>query len=105
MTQLVQQAQQAMTANRLRDGQVVYLCEDDSWSEHIEHSIVADTEDLAKTLQELGARAAAQHAVVDPYLFPVSIENGRIRPLSRREEIRAAGPSVRPDLGYQAAAE
>ena len=96
---------QAITANRLRDGQVVYLREDDSWSEHIQDCIVADSDDLAKTLLELGARAVKQHIVVDPYLFAVSVENGTIRPLGRREEIRAAGPSVRTDLGYQAAAE
>ena len=33
---------QALTANRLRDGQVVYLCEDDSWSERLQDAIVAD---------------------------------------------------------------
>ena len=96
---------QAITANRLRDGQVVYLREDDSWSEHIQDSIVADTDEFAKTLLELGARAVKHHIVVDPYLFAISVENGTVRPLSRREEIRAAGPSVRTDLGYQAAAE
>ena len=96
---------QAITANRLRDGQVVYLREDDSWSEHIEDSIVADSDELAKTLVELGARAVKQHIVVDPYLFAVEVENGTIKPLSQRELIRAAGPSVRMDLGYQAAAE
>ena len=96
---------QAITANRLRDGQVVYLREDDSWSEHIQDSIVADNDELAKTLLELGSRAVKQHIVVDPYLFAVAVEDGVIRPLGQREIIRAAGPSVRTDLGYQAAAE
>lgn len=96
---------QAITANRLRDGQVVYLREDDSWSEHIQDSIVADSDELAKALLELGARAVEQHIVVDPYLFAVEVENGKVRPLGQRETIRAAGPSVRTDLGYQAAAE
>jgi len=96
---------QVLTANRLRDGQVVYLVEDDTWSERLSDAIVADTDEMAKTLLALGARAAEQHVVVDPYLFAVSVENGRILPQSRRELIRAAGPSVRIDLGYQAAAE
>jgi hypothetical protein len=96
---------QAITANRLRDGQVVYLREDDSWGERLQDCIVADSDDLAKTLLELAARAVRHHVVVDAYLFAVTVENGTIRPLSRREEIRAAGPSVRTDLGYQAAAE
>ncbi len=96
---------QVMTANRLHDGQVVYLAEDDSWSERLSDAIVADSDEMAKTLLTLGARAVEQHIVVDAYLFAVSVENGRILPLSRRELIRAAGPSVRIDLGYQAAAE
>ena len=96
---------QVLTANRLRDGQVVYLAEDDTWSEQLQDAIVADTDEMAKTLLALGARATEAHLVVDAYLFAVNIENGRILPLSRREQIRAAGPSVRIDLGYQAAAE
>ncbi len=96
---------QAITANRLVDGQVVYLREDDRWSPRIQEAIVADTDELAKTLLELAKRAVERRLIVDPYLFAVSVEDGRIRPLGRREEIRAAGPSVRTDLGYQAAAE
>ncbi len=96
---------QAITANRLVDGQVVYLREDDQWSPRIQEAIVADSDEFAKTLLELARRAVERRLIVDPYLFAVSIEKGRIQPLGRRETIRAAGPSVRPDLGYQAAAE
>jgi hypothetical protein len=96
---------QAITANRLIDGQVVYLREDDQWSPRIREAIVADSDELAKTLLELAKRAVAKRLVVDPYLFAVAVEDGRIRPLGQREQIRAAGPSVRTDLGYQAAAE
>ena len=51
-------------------------------------------------------RAAAQspafaEQVVGAYPFEVDGESGE--PLSVREIIRAAGPSVRPDLGKQAA--
>jgi hypothetical protein len=96
---------QAITANRLIDGQVVYLREDDQWSPRIQEAIVADTDELAKTLLELAKRAVGKRLVVDPYLFAVAVEHDRIRPLGQREQIRAAGPSVRTDLGYQAAAE
>jgi hypothetical protein len=96
---------QAITANHLIDGQVVYLREDDQWSPRIQEAIVADTDELAKTLLELAKRAVVKRLVVDPYLFAVDVEDGRIRPLGQREQIRAAGPSVRTDLGYQAAAE
>jgi hypothetical protein len=96
---------QVLTANRLRDGQVVYLCEDDSWSARLRDAIVADSDEMAQTLLTLAARAVERHVVVDPYLFAVAVEDGDIHPLGRREIIRAAGPSVREDLGYQAAAE
>jgi hypothetical protein len=40
--------------------------------------------------------------VVAPYLIDVVIENGLPRAESKREAIRAAGPTVRLDLGKQA---
>jgi RecJ-like exonuclease len=97
--------QQAITANRLRDGQVVYLRDDDSWGERLQEAIVAESDEMAKAMLELAMRAVRAHVMVDAYLFAVAVEDGAIRPLSRREEIRAGGPSVRLDLGYQAAAE
>ena len=96
---------QIITANRLGDGQVVYLREDDSWSERLQDAIVAETEELSQTLLVLANRAVGSRLVIGPYLFSVAVDDGVIRPLGRREEIRAAGPSVRRDLGYQAAAE
>ena len=42
--------------------------------------------------------------VVSAYLMPVAIEAGRIVPQSQREWIRAFGPTVRQDIGKQAAA-
>ena len=40
--------------------------------------------------------------MVNPYLFDVRIEDGMAVPVKEREMIRAAGPSVRGDLGKQA---
>jgi len=39
---------------------------------------------------------------VGPYLFDVRVENSTAVPAKVREALRAAGPSVRPDLGKQA---
>ena len=36
-----------------------------------------------------------------PYLFDVRVKNGAIEPVKERERIRAAGPTVHPDLGKQ----
>ena len=40
--------------------------------------------------------------MVNPYLFEVREENGKVRPVKEREIIRALGPSVRTDTGKQA---
>jgi hypothetical protein len=40
--------------------------------------------------------------VVGPYLFDVRLEDGLAVPVKVREAIRAAGPTIRPDLGKQA---
>jgi len=53
------------------------------------------------------ALAAAQkyvreNVVVAPYLFDVKTDARGIHPVKEREIIRAAGPTVREDLGKQA---
>ena len=45
---------------------------------------------------------AARNLVVDVYAFPVEVRNGHVVPKALREAIRAAGPTVRRDLGKQA---
>lgn len=97
--------QHAVTANRLNDGQVVYLTAESTWSERIDDCHTVDTEDRTDVLLQIAERAVADRQIVDPYLIRLDTENGEIRPLGQREFIRARGPSVRLDLGYQAGAE
>jgi len=85
---------QALTANRLRDGAVVFLTAAGTWSRYVNDSAIARTGDEAAALLAIGMQAAADRIVVEPYLFEVSAEGGAIRPLSTRETIRAFGPSV-----------
>ena len=47
--------------------------------------------------------SVAAQQVVEPYLFEVALEEGAIVPASVREKIRMAGPTIRLDLGKQAA--
>lgn len=82
-----------VTANRLRDGRVVYLAAD-GWSEDI-----AD----ASLLSEEEARAVASPEVVEPYLIEVA--DGSRRPVRRRERIRAAGPTVQTALNRSRGSE
>jgi Protein of unknown function (DUF2849) len=90
-----------MTANRLVDGEVVFLAAR-GWVEEIDRATLATTEEQAKPLDALGRQAVAVNEVVDAYLVEVVEEGGRLRPLKLREYLRTLGPSVRTDLGKQA---
>ena len=93
---------QVLTANRLRDGDVVYW-RDGVWVEAFAQAQVFDTKpDADAALARAGGDVKARR-VVNPYLFPVRLENGRLRAVEEREIVRSEGPSVRRDLGKQAA--
>lgn len=95
---------QAVTANRLTDGEVVYLSVDNLW---VEDFAAADIADGPAAAEALLARAMPQDFelnVLEPYLFEVLEDGTAFKPASVREIIRAAGPTVRLDLGKQAEA-
>ena len=92
---------QIITANRLGDGIVVFLGED-GWVESLISGLVLkDAPAAAAAL----ARAMADEAadiVVEPYAIDVIDKNGAPGAKHLREVIRAAGPTIRRDLGKQA---
>ncbi|HEX4028389.1 MAG TPA: DUF2849 domain-containing protein [Rhizomicrobium sp.] len=90
-----------LTANRLRDGDVLYR-KGGGWV-----LALADGEvyrDLASADAALAAANAelVRNEFVAPYLFEVREEGGKILPMKEREIIRAAGPTVHPHTGKQA---
>jgi Protein of unknown function (DUF2849) len=92
---------QMLTANRLRDGDVLYR-KADGWV-----LTLADADvyrDEASADQALAAANAelVRNEFVAPYLFEVREEAGVIRPVKEREVIRAAGPTINLNLGKQA---
>lgn len=94
-------ALKAITANRLRDGAVVWFGSEGDWVDRV---------DAAATYDDAGAAAAltvaqkdeARNLVVAIYSFEVELAGGVPAPLRAKERIRALGPSVRADLGKQA---
>ncbi len=94
---------QAVTANRLIDGEVVYFTAEGTWSDWLKDSDIADGKEACAALLAKAEPSVAAQQVVDPYLFEVAIEDGVIVPASVREKIRMAGPTIRLDLGKQAA--
>jgi hypothetical protein len=92
---------QIVNANRLEDGRVVYLGPS-GWVEQIADAEVAGSDAAASALLDVAKRSVAACEIVDPYLIEVVEEDGRLMPARWRERIRSRGPTVRPDLGYQA---
>jgi len=86
-----------VTANRLRQGDVVYLTDTGTWSRHLNQSrTTRDAAELEAMLAQ-AAEAVAAREIVAPYEMEVVEVDGILQPLSTREIIRAAGPTVRAD--------
>jgi hypothetical protein len=85
---------QVVTANRLRDGAVVFLTATGEWSINVDDSEIARDAAAAAKLQAIGDQAMTDRIVVTPYLIEVAVRGQLIQPVSYRERIRAFGPSV-----------
>ncbi len=95
-------ALQVVTANRLKDGEVVYLTKTGTWTPWLPEAAASGDQDELAARMDVAAQAVTARQVVEPYLMPIAEDaNGR-RALSQRERIRAHGPTVRRDLGKQA---
>lgn len=91
-----------LTANRLTDGEAVWLRSDHSWAETIDTAEIARDKVVEEKLERAGKAAFLKNEVVDVNLIDVEIKDGAVVPARLRERIRAAGPTNRPDLGKQA---
>jgi len=95
-----QMTKQVVTANRLRDGDVVYLAENGRWTPWLDEASVAETAAEAEAFMKIAEESEAACEVISIYGMPV--EGERLEPVSTRERIRAKGPTTRTDLGKQA---
>src|SRR3546814_15462576 len=84
-----------VTANRLRQGDVVYLTASATWSPHLNDGRATDDKTVLEAMLAKAAEDVAARLVVAPYTFEVVEIDGALQPLSTRETIRAAGPTVR----------
>ena len=94
------QTDQILTANRLRDGEVAYWAAG-RWVAALDQAEVFRDDASAKAALKAADASVQDRTVVNPYLFDVRREAGVLRPVKEREIIRAAGPTVRRDLGKQ----
>jgi hypothetical protein len=90
---------QALTANRLSDGIVVFRSKQ-GWVERFPDAELFTDPAPAETA--LAAAKALPQALVDPYLIDIRLDGGQPVPVSYRERVRALGPTIHPDMGKQA---
>ncbi len=84
------------TANRLRDGVVIYLDAKGNWTTDVDAARIAQTPE-----EEAELKAALDAGVKDNFLLDTAIIDTVVndhKPARLREQIRAVGPTVRPDL-------
>ena len=94
---------QVLTANRLREGDVVYLTPAGHWSPALHEALLIDGEEEERQRLDQAEQAVAARQVVGPYLFPVALGDSGPLPVSQRERIRAAhGPTVGSTLSAAA---
>lgn len=94
---------QILVASNLTDGEVVFLGPS-GWERDHRRARVAQAGDEAAALEALGKQDISANRVVDVYLADVELgRDGAPTPLHYRERMRVKGPSVRLDLGKQAA--
>ncbi|MBZ9817004.1 MULTISPECIES: DUF2849 domain-containing protein [unclassified Mesorhizobium] len=93
-----------LTANRLSDGIAVWYAAG-GWAETVGHADIAHDKTAEDRLEAIGAAAGANNEVVDVNLIDVTVVDGLVEPVRLREKIRAAGPTIRTDLGKQASPE
>jgi len=89
-----------VTANRLSDGRVVYLAQDERWSESYDEGLA--TKDASERDRWLAWAKTRERDVCGAYVIEAPIGPAG-RELSARERLRALGPGdARKRLGYPA---
>lgn len=92
---------QMLTANRLVDGDVLYW-KAGNWVLSLKDGDIFSAPEAADAALAEAQKYVAENKVVNPYLFDVRPGKDGPKPVKEREIIRAAGPTVRQDLGKQA---
>jgi hypothetical protein len=82
-----------VTANRLRDGAVIYRKRGGGWTTDLALAEVVDTLPAAQALLKIAA--ADDVGAVAPYVAPVELTaDHQVLPGNLRERIRVAGPTI-----------
>jgi sulfite reductase (NADPH) hemoprotein beta-component len=91
------------TANRLRDGLVVWLAAGDRWVENFADARIFEGDAVAEG-RAMAEAWVGRQIVVGVYDVEVETATGHAIPVRYRERVRVSGPSVGTDLNAAAAA-
>jgi len=91
-----------LTANLLLTGDVVFYAADGSWVIRPDEALFATTDDEVATLAAAEKKQVSENVVVSTEIIPAARTQNGVWPTRNREQIRAKGPTVATDLGYQA---
>lgn len=89
-----------LTANKLIDGNSVWLNAQGEWIETLADAFIARHDEAVAALEVNGQKAVAENLVVDVAVIDVKETEQGIWPTRLRERIRSHGPSVA--YGYEA---
>ena len=88
-------------ANDLLNGDVIFLSSDGrNWTRFLQQAWVGESDQL---VEKMLAQAGSSHLIIDALAIDVEKIRGKLVLKTYREHLRSRGPSVRPDLGKQAA--
>lgn len=93
---------QAITANLLCSGAVVYLTDAQTWSPQFADAELFRTKDAVDTALAVAAEDVEKRIVLDPYAFDCREDGTSVHPASVRETVRAGGPTVATQLNTRA---
>jgi len=95
---------QMILGNFLDDGRAVFFTRDENWS--ADTSLAAYGEgDALETLVTTANKSVENNLIVDIEVIGAHVDGGVAYPAHIKHAIQAQGPSVRPDLGYQASSD
>jgi len=82
---------QALTANDLREGFVVWLTADFEWSINYKEALITEDKTVIKKMGGFGEAQSEKNIVVGVYFIDVDSESGM--PKRYREKFRVTGPT------------
>jgi len=90
---------QALTANDLREGFVVWLTADFEWSLEFSDALITEDATVIKKMGSFGEAQADNNIVVGVYFIDVDSKSGQ--PVRYREKFRVSGPTYNPEQKFK----